>query len=115
MAKVDKNKKETKKKKTFWKDFKAELKRVTWLTPKQLVNNTTAVIAIVLITAVIVFALDITFKALNTYGINKLKNTVEAIHSEQTEDTTSEEQEAQTEEIEDQTTETVEDTQQPTE
>jgi len=84
MAQIDKNKKETKKKKTFAKDFKAELKRVTWLTPKQLLNNTTAVIVIVLITAVIVFALDFTFKALNTYGINKLKAVVETVHSDET-------------------------------
>ena len=108
MAKVDKNKKETKKKKTFMKDFKAELKRVTWLTPKQLVNNTTAVIVIVLITALIVFVLDLTFKAVNTYGINRLKTAVETIHSddeetitqeqENNEEQTSDEEESLTEE-----------------
>ncbi len=92
MAKVDKNKKETKKKKTFMKDFKAELKRVTWLTPKQLVNNTTAVIAIVLITALIVFVLDLTFKAVNTYGINKLRTVVETIHSDDEEAITQEQE-----------------------
>ena len=48
-------KKENKTKKHFLKDFKAELKKVIWPTPKQLVNNTSAVLAIVLITAVIVF------------------------------------------------------------
>ena len=35
--------KSPKDKSSFGKDFKAELKRVTWPTPKQLVNNTTAV------------------------------------------------------------------------
>ena len=47
-------KKENKTNKHFLKDFKAELKKVIWPTPKQLVNNTSAVLAIVLITAVIV-------------------------------------------------------------
>ena len=111
MAKVDKNKKETKKKKTFMKDFKAELKRVTWLTPKQLVNNTTAVIVIVLITAAIVFALDITFKALNTYGINRLKTTVEATGSKE-EDTSEEAVNTESSETEEEVTEIVEDTDQ---
>ena len=70
------NKENTKNKKSFWKSFKAELKKVTWLTPKQLANNTTAVIAIVLLTAVIVFALDITFEAVNNKGINKIKEVI---------------------------------------
>ena len=73
MAKEAKNKKENNK--HFWKDFKAELKKVIWPTPKQLVNNTIAVITIVLITAVIVFVLDIVFEKMNTYksdiGIEK--------------------------------------------
>ena len=68
--------KEKKEKKHFLKDFKAELKRVIWPTPKQLVNNTVAVITIVLITAVIVFALDLAFETVNNYGVNKLKEVV---------------------------------------
>ena len=60
MAKKE-NKNENKLKKHFFKDFKAELKKVIWPTPKQLVNNTVAVVTIVLITAVIVFALDAIF------------------------------------------------------
>ncbi len=72
------NKKESKDKKHFFKDFKAELKRVIWPTPKQLVNNTVAVITIVLITAIIVFALDLVFELMNNYGINKIKEAVEA-------------------------------------
>lgn len=73
MAKEPKNKKENK---HFFKDFKAELKKVIWPTPKQLINNTIAVITIVLITAVIVFVLDVAFEKMNTYGINKLKGIV---------------------------------------
>ena len=69
-------KKEKKEKKHFFKDFKAELKRVIWPTPKQLVNNTVAVITIVLITAAIVFALDFVFETVNKYGIDKVRDAV---------------------------------------
>ncbi len=65
-----------KKDKKFFKDFKAELKKVIWPSTKQLVNNTTAVIAIVLIIAGIVFALDVVFESMNTYGIDKIKSLV---------------------------------------
>ncbi len=80
---VSKNdKKEKKENKHFFKDFKAELKRVIWPTPKQLVNSTVAVIVIVLITAAIVFALDLVFEFANKQGINRIKKFVES-HSEQ--------------------------------
>ena len=69
-------KKENKAKKHFFKDFKAELKKVFWPTPKQLANNTTAVVAIVLITAIIVFALDVVFDLGNKYGITHLQSIV---------------------------------------
>ena len=74
----DVTKKENKEnnKKHFLKDFKAELKKVIWPAPKQLVNNTIAVITIVIITAVIVFALDLVFEVMNDYGINKLRNVI---------------------------------------
>ena len=62
MAK-EKNKKENNR--HFLKDFKAELKKVIWPTPKQLVNNTVAVVTIVLITAAIVFVLDLAFESVN--------------------------------------------------
>ena len=68
--------KEGKEKRHFFKNFKAELKKVIWPTPKQVVNNTIAVIVVVLITAAIVFILDLAFEGLNTYGINKLKGIV---------------------------------------
>ena len=75
MAKNE-NKNDNKVKKHFFKDFKAELKRVIWPTPKQLVNNTTAVVTIVIITAIIVFALDAVFDLGNKYGISKLQSIV---------------------------------------
>ncbi len=67
---------ENKKQKHFWKDFRAELKKVIWPTKKQLANNTIVVVAMVLVTTVIVLILDLAFEALNTYGINKVKQTV---------------------------------------
>ena len=69
-------KKDNKNKKNFFKDFKAELKKVIWPTPKQLVKNTVAVVFIVIVTAAIVFVLDVAFDALNIYGINHLKSAV---------------------------------------
>ena len=113
MAKNEKktNKKEnSKNKKSFFKDFKAELKRVVWPTPKQLLNNTVAVITIVLITAAIVFVLDIAFEALNKQGINKIKDVIGNDNATtETVESTSEENEA-----EDATTENVEENQQQT-
>ena len=77
MAKEVKSNKDVKNKKHFWKDFKAELKKVIWPTKKQLANNTLVVVAMVLATAAVVLVLDLAFEALNTYGINKLKTTVQ--------------------------------------
>ena len=70
-------KKEKKEKKHFFKDVKTELKRVIWPSPKQLANNTVAVITIVLITAIIVFALDVAFESMNKFGIDNIKKTVQ--------------------------------------
>ena len=95
-------KKDNKNKKHFWKDFKAELKRVIWPTPKQLFKNTIAVIFIVLVTATIVFFLDLTFDALNKKGINKLKS---AITSSVVSENSDEEAEAVEEDDEDATEE----------
>ena len=83
MAKEAKKTNNVKKEKkgNFLKEFKAELKRVSWPTFKQLVNNTTAVIAIVLLTAVIVFVLDVIFENLNNYGVGKLKALVTSSQS----------------------------------
>ena len=82
------NKENAKNKKSFWKSFKAELKKVTWPTPKQLANNTSAVIVIVVLTAIIVFALNITFEAMNKHGVDKVK---ELISNKTTNETTTDE------------------------
>ena len=73
---------EKKEKKNFFKEFKAELKRVSWPTPKQIVNNTVAVITIVLAICIVVFVLDVIFESLNTYGVEKLKALVTSSSSE---------------------------------
>ena len=90
-----KEKKDKKENKHFFKDFKAELKRVIWPTPKQLVNNTVAVITIVLITAIIVLVLDLAFEAMNNYGINQLKGFVES-HNEQVDNNTTNQENSNT-------------------
>lgn len=96
MAKRDKKEiKNNKDKTSFMKSFKAELKKVNWPTPKQLFNNTVAVLTIVLITAIIVFILDLAFESANKYGIDKIKQAVSNSASDETTD--SEEAENNTE------------------
>ena len=83
---LNKKEKNSKDKKSFFKSFKGELKKVSWPTPKQLVNNTIAVIMIVVVIAVIVFVLDLAFDAVNKYGIDKIKEAVVST-SDETENT----------------------------
>ena len=44
--------------KKFWKDFRGEIKKITWPTPKQTTKNFGIVIAMVAIVGVFIFALD---------------------------------------------------------
>lgn len=88
MAKKEKSTENNKNKKSFFKGFKAELKKVSWPTPKQLANNTVAVIAIVLLTTVIVFALDLVFEAANNHGVEKLKQVISNSNETTTDNTT---------------------------
>ena len=88
------NNKDSKNKKSFFKGLKAELKKVIWPTPKQLVNSTIAVITIVLITAIIVFVLDLAFESLNKYGVDKIKQSIQTIESTTTDDSNTTENEA---------------------
>ena len=82
MGKNDKPEKQSKKQRSFWKDFKAELKKVIWPTKSQIVNNTIIVLIIVVIVTAICFVLDLAFEALNTYGIDNLKSIVQNSVSE---------------------------------
>ena len=89
MAKKEaKAKKEnSKNKKSFVKDFKAELKKVNWPTPKQLLNNTVAVVTIVFITVAIVFVLDLAFEILNKHGVDKIKEVITTTNNTTVENT----------------------------
>ena len=89
-----KESKEKKQKKHYFKDMKAELKKVVWPTPKQLANNVTAVIVYVLIIGLIVFALDVCFEMLNTYGITPLQEKIQSTFAEETEQENTENQDA---------------------
>ena len=76
-----KENKSNKEKKHFFKDFKAEIKKVIWPTPKQLVNNTVAIITMVIIIGAIVFVLDLAFDAVNKYGLTNLQKSVQSIET----------------------------------
>ena len=80
MAKKEsKEKKESKQKSRFFKDMKAELKKVIWPSGKELANNTIVVLSMVIIVAVIIFVLDITFESLTKLevkSIQSIKNSV---------------------------------------
>ena len=85
-----KEEKNIKDKTSFMKSFKAELKKVIWPTPKQLFNNTVAVLTIVIITAAIVFVLDVAFETMNKYGIDKVKQIVSNSSINETTESTNE-------------------------
>ena len=89
-----KEKKDTKQKSSYFKEMKAELKKVVWPTPKELANNTVAVIAFVIIIALIVFICDFCFDNLNKYGITKMQEKVQSSFqtTNDSENNTSEEQ-----------------------
>ena len=84
--KTSTNKKNTQK--SFFKDYKAELKKVSWPAFKQLVNNTGAVLAIVFIFAILVFVLDVIFESANNFGVEKLKALVTSSSTETVEENT---------------------------
>ena len=112
-VKTNNKNKDSKNKKSFFKGFKAELKKVVWPTPKQLVNNTSAVITIVLITALIVFVLDLTFETINKNGVDKIKEVIETTQEDSnntSEETNTQEGENTTEQNTESTDNTVENT-----
>ena len=97
MAKKEK-KENNKQKRNYFKDMKAELKKVIWPTAKQTANNTVAVIAFTLAIALIVFVLDVVFDFANKNGVVALQEKVKSSYSASntteetnTENTTSEE------------------------
>ena len=87
MAKKEKEVKE--KKTSYFKAMRSELKKVTWPTPKELVNNTVAVISFVIIIALIVFVLDTCFNEANK-GVTKLQEKVQTSFNPTEEETSDE-------------------------
>lgn len=66
--KKSKDKKPAKKKKgivKYFKDAKAEFKKVVWPTPKETTRNTIVVLVMCLVAAVVIFGLDSLFGLLN--------------------------------------------------
>ena len=82
---ANKGKNENKSDKKFFKELKAELKKVTWPTSKELVTNTSAVISIVLILAIIVFVLDVCFEKINNLGVSGVQKIVSSVDQNQEE------------------------------
>lgn len=103
MAKKEKN--ANKENKHFFKDFKAEIKKVIWPTSKQLVNTTIAIITMVIVVSVLVFGLDLAFDAMNKYGLTKLQETVQNIDSEGSDENNTDESNDDTDSSEDATVE----------
>ncbi len=103
MAKKEKN--ANKENKHFFKDFKAEIKKVIWPTSKQLVNTTIAIITMVIVVSVLVFGLDLAFDAMNKYGLTKLQETVQNIDSEGSDENNTDESSDDTDSSEDATVE----------
>lgn len=84
MADNTNNKKNKKDNKSWLKDLKVELKKVTWLTPRELTKNTATVIAMVLVVALLVFILDFVFDGINNKGVGVLKTMVNNTQTVQT-------------------------------
>ena len=58
--------------KKFFKDTKAELKKVTWPTKEQLIHNTGVIITFIIIVTIILSVLDIAFGQLFWLAQNAL-------------------------------------------
>ncbi len=81
VAKSDKNKNSNK----WFKEFKAELKKIVWPTKGQLLENTTVVLSMVILVALVIFLLDLGFKELNSLevkGAQAIKNSISASSTE---------------------------------
>ena len=82
MANKENNVKESKKKSHYFKDMKAELKKVIWPSAKQTANNTLAVIVFTLVAAIIVFVLDVCFDSINKYGVTPLQQKIQSSYNQ---------------------------------
>ena len=78
-------------KKSWFKDFKAELKKVTWPKGKELFSNTAVVIVMVLLISAIIFVLDLAFDYLNKFEVEQIKKAQNSISVNETVDNAVEE------------------------
>ena len=75
----------------YFKDMKAELKKVVWPSPKQLASNTLAVIVFTLIIAFLVFVFDVCFDAISTKGVRPLQEKITSSYNTTADENTSSE------------------------
>lgn len=92
------------KNKRWFKEFKAELKKIIWPSKSELLENSVVVISMVLLVAGIIFVLDLAFKSLSSAeieGAKKLKDSMTVTSEVNTteDETTSDEDEEQSTEI----------------
>ncbi|MCL2694488.1 MAG: preprotein translocase subunit SecE [Oscillospiraceae bacterium] len=55
----------------YFKDAKAEFKKVTWPTPKQVLNNTGAVLTAIVVTGGIIYGLDSLFAVILRFAYQR--------------------------------------------
>jgi len=55
----------------YFKDARAEFKKVTWPAPKQIVNNTAVVLAMLVVSGLAIWGLDTLFSKIFTLVLNK--------------------------------------------
>ena len=72
MADTAQNKKKVNKLAKFFKETKSELKKVTWPSKKQLINNTLIILAFIVITGIILSVFDVAFAWLIDFVTNLL-------------------------------------------
>lgn len=84
--------------KRWFRDFKAELKKIIWPNKKELTENCIVVISMVVIVALIIFVLDLGFKELNNLeveGAKQVKNSITVSSENEENSNTSSEEETQ--------------------
>ena len=89
MAKKDSKKSKKQDNNRWFKDFKAELKKINWPNRSELLENTIVVFSMVVIVSVTICVLDLAFKTLNgieTNEVVKLKNSIVSTETDGTVD-----------------------------
>ena len=75
----------------YFKDMKAELKKVIWPSAKQTTNSTIATIVFTIIIAIIVLVLDLCFDFLNSKTVVPMQQKILSSYGKTVENTTTEE------------------------